>query len=72
LDPWRTARAQPSFLAVRTARWYTTIGRLKPGVTLGQALDDLNAIQARLGEQYVECHSRRRVCCFQSIASGSA
>jgi putative ABC transport system permease protein len=51
-DVWSPTRAQPSFLAVRTARLYTTVGRLKPGVTLVQALDDLNAIQARLGEQY--------------------
>ena len=51
-DVWTPTRAQPSFLAVRTARLYTTVGRLKPGVTLAQALDDLNAIQARLGEQY--------------------
>src|SRR6185436_6917708 len=51
-DVWSPTRAQPSFLAVRTARLYTTVGRLKPGVTLMQALDDLNAIQARLGEQY--------------------
>ena len=51
-DVWSPTRAQPSFLAVRTARLYTTIGRLKPGVTLLQALDDLDAIQTRLGEQY--------------------
>ena len=36
------------------ARLYTTIGRLKPGVTLEQAQDDLTAVQARLGEQYPE------------------
>jgi putative ABC transport system permease protein len=51
-DVWTPTRAQPSFLAVRTARLYTTVGRLRPGVTLAQALDDLNAIQERLGEQY--------------------
>jgi putative ABC transport system permease protein len=51
-EAWVPTRAQPYFLAVRTARLYTTIGRLKPGVTLAQALDDLNAIQARLGDQY--------------------
>ena len=51
-DVWVPTRAQPMFLAVRTARLYTTVGRLKPGVTLQQALDDLNAVQARLGEQY--------------------
>jgi predicted permease len=51
-DVWVPTRAQAPFLAARTARLYTTIGRLKPGVTLQQALDDLNAVQARLGEQY--------------------
>jgi putative ABC transport system permease protein len=51
-DVWVPTRAQPSFLAVRTARLYTTIGRLKPGVTIARALDDLNAVQTRLGDQY--------------------
>jgi len=51
-EVWVPTRAAPYFLAVRTARLYTTIGRLRPGVSLEQALDDLNAIQARLGEQY--------------------
>ncbi len=33
---------------------YTAFGRLKPEVTIEQALDDLNAVEARLGEQFPE------------------
>src|SRR5207248_4862776 len=40
------------FLSARAARLYTTIGRLKPGITIEQAQDDLNAVQARLGERF--------------------
>jgi putative ABC transport system permease protein len=36
------------------------IGRLKPGVQLEQARADMDAIQARLGQQYPESNSERR------------
>jgi predicted permease len=36
----------------RQLQWYTGIGRLKPGVTVEQAREDLALVQKRLGEQY--------------------
>ena len=36
----------------RRGQWYRSIGRLKPDVTLAQARADLEAVQARLAEQY--------------------
>jgi len=51
-DVWLPTRAPATFLAARAARLYTTIGRLKPGVTIEQATTDLNRVQADLGEQY--------------------
>jgi putative ABC transport system permease protein len=35
----------------RESTWFTSIGRLKPGVTIEQARADLAAVQTRLGEQ---------------------
>ncbi|HEY7285629.1 MAG TPA: ABC transporter permease, partial [Vicinamibacterales bacterium] len=51
-DVWLPTRAPATFLAARAARLYTTIGRLKRGVTIEQATTDLNRVQADLGEQY--------------------
>jgi putative ABC transport system permease protein len=43
----------PSFLIrIREARFYTGIGRMKPGVTIEQARSDLAAVQSQLGEQF--------------------
>ena len=39
-------------LQARRARFYTAVGRLKPGVTIDQGRQDLDAVQARLGEQF--------------------
>jgi len=36
----------------RDETWFTVIGRTKPGVTLHQALADLNTVQAQLGRQF--------------------
>lgn len=36
----------------RQLRWYTGVGRLKPGVTLAQARADLAVVQVQLGEQH--------------------
>jgi len=36
----------------RSAHWHNVIARLKPGVTLAQARNELNAIQARLKQAY--------------------
>ena len=49
---WLPKQARPSLLQIREARFYNTIGRLKPGITQDQALADFAAIQSRLGERY--------------------
>ncbi|HEV3140985.1 MAG TPA: FtsX-like permease family protein, partial [Vicinamibacterales bacterium] len=51
-EAWRPTQAPPGLLQARQARFTTAIGRLKPGVTLQQAEADLDAVQARLGEQF--------------------
>ncbi len=51
-EVWIPARSPAFLLAARQARFLTAVGRLKAGVTLEQAQDDLNNVQARLGEQY--------------------
>jgi putative ABC transport system permease protein len=51
-DAWVPAQMPAMLLQARQARFFFAIGRLKPGVTLEQAQADLNAIQARLGEQF--------------------
>jgi putative ABC transport system permease protein len=49
---WCPAQAPPFLLQARQARFYTALGRLKSGVTPAQAIDDLNAVQTRLGDTY--------------------
>lgn len=51
-EVWIPAQAYAGLLAARQARFYTAVGRLKAAVTLDQAQQDLNSVQARLGEQY--------------------
>lgn len=55
IDLWLPARL-PDFLvtapAARSYRFYTGIGRLRPGVTLAQAGADLARIEAQLGRKF--------------------
>jgi putative ABC transport system permease protein len=51
-DAWLPTQAPQFFLDARGARLYTAFGRLKPGVSIPQAIDDLDAIQARLGDRF--------------------
>lgn len=55
IDLWLPARL-PDFLVTapeaRSYRFYTGIGRMKPGVTLAQAGADLARIEAQLGRKY--------------------
>jgi putative ABC transport system permease protein len=53
-DMWIPAQMPAAMSRERRARFYTAVGRLKPGVTLEQAQADLTSVQARLGEQYPE------------------
>jgi predicted permease len=52
VEIWVPKQVPPDLLAVREARFYNCVGRLKEGMTLEQAQADLTSIQGRLGEQY--------------------
>ncbi len=52
IDVWLPAQIGPYLMRIREARFYTGIGRMKPGVTIAQAQADLAHVQQQLGEQY--------------------
>jgi putative ABC transport system permease protein len=52
VDLWSPMPVNAPYAQARGGGWFTGIGRLKPGVTLDQAREDLNAVQARLARQY--------------------
>jgi putative ABC transport system permease protein len=51
-DAWIPAQMSQALMRERRARFYTAVGRLKPGTTIEQAEADLTAVQTRLGEQF--------------------
>jgi predicted permease len=53
-EAWIPAQAPAALVNARQARFYLGVGRLKPGVTLEQAQDEISAVQRRLGEQFPE------------------
>jgi putative ABC transport system permease protein len=52
VDVWTPMPVNAPYAQSRSGGWFTGIGRLKRGVTLEQARQDLRAVQTRLGEQY--------------------
>ncbi|HKW01535.1 MAG TPA: ADOP family duplicated permease [Vicinamibacterales bacterium] len=52
VDVWLPAQFAPGLLAFRESRFLSGIGRMKPGVTLEQAHDDLDRVQRELGAQF--------------------
>jgi predicted permease len=52
IDVWLPARTPPFLLRQRNARFYSGVGRMKPGITLEQARSDLASVQSALGEQF--------------------
>jgi putative ABC transport system permease protein len=54
VDLWVPAQIGPFLMRVREARFYSGVGRMKPGVTIQQAQADLSRVQQQLGEQYPE------------------
>ncbi len=51
----------PEWTKLRGSHWLRTIGRLKPGVTPGQAQADMNNLMANLGRAYPDTDAGRRV-----------
>jgi putative ABC transport system permease protein len=52
VDMWAPSAPDAPFAQRRDETWFTVVGRLKPGVTLHQAVADLSTVQSRLGKQY--------------------
>lgn len=52
IDIWSPVPTGAPYTVDRTSTWYTTIGRLKPGVSIVQARANLAAVQAQLGAQF--------------------
>jgi len=52
VDVWIPAQLAPFLARMRDARFYSGVGRLKPGVTPAEGQADLASVQHALGEQY--------------------
>jgi len=52
VDLWFSSPTDAPFAQGRQLTWFTAIGRLKPGVTIAQARENLSAVQAELGRQF--------------------
>ncbi len=51
-DVWLPAQTPAGLLRIRQARFLSGVGRMKPGVTVDEALADLARVQRSLGERY--------------------
>ncbi len=52
VDLWSPSPMDAPYSQSRATGWFTTFGRLKPGVTLEQARANLASVQANLGRQF--------------------
>jgi putative ABC transport system permease protein len=52
VDVWIPAQIGAFLMRIREARFYAGVGRMKPGVSIAQAHDDLARVQRQLGEQF--------------------
>ena len=52
VDLWSAVPMDAPYAQSRESTWFATIGRLKPGVAVAQALADLQRIQKQLGAEY--------------------
>ena len=59
-DLWCPSPMDAPYAQSRELTWFTGIGRLKPGVMLARARDNLAAVQTNLGRQYPKTDSEIR------------
>ena len=52
IDVWIPAQTPPFLMRIRDARFLSGVGRMKPGVSIAQAHNDLASVQKQLGRQY--------------------
>ncbi|HKD10384.1 MAG TPA: ABC transporter permease [Bryobacteraceae bacterium] len=52
IDIWLPAQINSFLMGIRQARFITGVGRMKPGVTIEQAREDLSRVQNQLGAQF--------------------
>jgi putative ABC transport system permease protein len=52
IDVWIPAQLAPFMMQLRDARFYSGVGRLKPGITVAQGQEDLARVQRELGQQF--------------------
>ena len=60
-DVWAAASLDASYAQSRQIAWYPGIGRLKPGVSVDEARENLALVQTQLGEQYPDTDANLRV-----------
>jgi putative ABC transport system permease protein len=61
VDLWAAVPNDAPYAQERRATWYTTVGRLKPGISVAQARADIAVVQARLAKQFPETDSKLKV-----------
>ncbi|MCB1058284.1 MAG: ABC transporter permease [Acidobacteria bacterium] len=69
IDLWLPMAMAPNFLGSdylenRRTHWHQTVARLKPGVTLEQARDEMNSIAAELEQRFPDSNEGYRVSIF--------
>jgi putative ABC transport system permease protein len=52
IDLWLPAQISSFLMRVREARFFSGVGRMKAGVTIAQAREDLARVQRQLGDQF--------------------
>jgi putative ABC transport system permease protein len=52
IDIWIPAQLSSFLMQMRDARFYSGVGRLKPGVSIAQAHEDLDRVQRDLGQEF--------------------
>lgn len=54
VDVWSPSAVDAPFAQGRNQTWFTAVGRMKSGVTIAQARDDMDRVQRELGRQFPE------------------